>query len=59
MVDGEHAYVGSANLTAAGLGRHVELGVEVEGAEVQELNRLLLALSRLGQVHRYPPAPAR
>jgi phosphatidylserine/phosphatidylglycerophosphate/cardiolipin synthase-like enzyme len=57
VADGERAYVGSANLTAAGLGRHVELGVEIEGAEVQELSRLLLALSRLGQVHRYPPAP--
>ncbi len=55
VVDGQHAYVGSANLTAAGLGRHVELGVEVEGAEVQELSRLLLSLSRFGQLHRYPP----
>jgi phosphatidylserine/phosphatidylglycerophosphate/cardiolipin synthase-like enzyme len=55
VADGERAYVGSANLTAAGLGRHVELGVEIEGVEVQELNRLLLALTRVGQVHRYPP----
>jgi phosphatidylserine/phosphatidylglycerophosphate/cardiolipin synthase-like enzyme len=55
VVDGERAYVGSANLTAAGLGRHVELGVEIEGAEVQELTRLLLGLSRLGTVRRYPP----
>jgi phosphatidylserine/phosphatidylglycerophosphate/cardiolipin synthase-like enzyme len=58
VADGEHAYVGSANLTAAGLGRHVELGVEIEGVEVQELSRLLLALSRLGQVHRYPLVPS-
>jgi phosphatidylserine/phosphatidylglycerophosphate/cardiolipin synthase-like enzyme len=57
VADGERAYVGSANLTAAGLGRHVELGVEIEGAEVQELSRLLLALTRLGQVHLYPPLP--
>ena len=58
VADGERAYVGSANLTAAGLGRHVELGVQIEGPEVQELSRLLLAVSRLGQVHRYPPAPS-
>jgi len=58
VADGERAYVGSANLTSAGFGRHVELGVEIEGAEVQELSRLLLALSRLGQTHRYPPAPS-
>lgn len=55
VADGQRAYVGSANLTAAGLGRHVELGVEVEGAEVEELSRLLLTLSRLGRVRRYPP----
>lgn len=57
VVDDERAYVGSANLTAAGLGRHVELGVEIEGAEVQELGRLLHGLSRLGRIDRYPPAP--
>ena len=58
MTDGEHAYVGAANLTSAGFGRHVELGIVVEGAEVKELTRLLLGLSRLGQTHLYPPAPA-
>jgi phosphatidylserine/phosphatidylglycerophosphate/cardiolipin synthase-like enzyme len=57
VVDDERAYVGSANLTAAGLGRHVELGVEIEGTQVQELSRLLLGLSRLGRIYRYPPAP--
>lgn len=57
VVDDERAYVGSANLTAAGFGRHVELGVEVDGAEVQELSKLLLGLSRLGRIHRYPPTP--
>jgi phosphatidylserine/phosphatidylglycerophosphate/cardiolipin synthase-like enzyme len=58
VIDDERAYVGSANLTAAGFGRHVELGVEVDGPEVQELSRLLLGLSRRGQIHRYPPTPA-
>lgn len=55
IADGERAYVGSANLTAAGFGRHVEIGVEIEGAEVEELSRLLLGLSRLGRIDRYPP----
>lgn len=58
IVDNERAYVGSANLTAAGLGRHVELGVEVEGADVQELTKLLLGLTRLGRTDRYPHAPS-
>jgi phosphatidylserine/phosphatidylglycerophosphate/cardiolipin synthase-like enzyme len=57
VADGKRAYVGSANLTAAGFGRHIELGVEIEGAEVQELSRLLLDLSRLGQIQRYPISP--
>ena len=47
-VDRRRAYVGSANLTAAGLGRHIEIGVQVEGAQVGELTSLLLALERLG-----------
>ena len=50
VIDGERGYVGSANLTAAGLGRHIELGVEVAGGQVAELTRVLAALERLGTV---------
>ena len=48
VVDDERGYVGSANLTAAGLGRHVELGVEIVGPQVAELTKLLVALERIG-----------
>lgn len=48
VADGRRAYVGSANLTAAGLDRNIEIGVEVEGPQVAELTRLLLGLARLG-----------
>ncbi len=48
-VDDERAYVGSANLTTAGFGRHVEMGVEVVGRQVEDLTRVLVALERLGR----------
>ncbi|MGH9090803.1 MAG: phospholipase D-like domain-containing protein [Acidimicrobiales bacterium] len=48
LVDRTEGYVGSANLTAAGLGRHVEIGVELSGPQVDELARLLAAVERLG-----------
>lgn len=48
VVDSQRGYVGSANLTAAGLGRHVEIGVEVVGPQVAELTRVLAALERAG-----------
>jgi phosphatidylserine/phosphatidylglycerophosphate/cardiolipin synthase-like enzyme len=48
LVDRTEAYVGSANLTAAGLGRHVEIGVELSGPQVEDLARLLDAVERLG-----------
>lgn len=48
VVDRRRAYVGSANLTAAGLGRNVEIGVEVTGPQVEDLARLLGALERVG-----------
>lgn len=48
VVDRERAYVGSANLTAAGLERNIEIGVEINGPQVAELARLLTALERLG-----------
>ena len=49
LVDEREAYVGSANLTGAGLGRHVEIGVELSGPQVEDLARLLTALERLGR----------
>lgn len=48
VVDSRRGYVGSANLTAAGLGRHVEIGVELAGPQVAELTRVLAALERAG-----------
>ena len=48
VVDSERGYVGSANLTAAGLARHVEIGVELAGPQVAELARVLAALERVG-----------
>ena len=48
LVDDSRGYVGSANLTTAGFGRHVEIGVEVAGPQVDDLARLLVALERLG-----------
>ena len=50
VADAERAYVGSANLTGAGLGRHIEIGVEVKGPHVADLVRILSALERLGTV---------
>jgi len=48
LVDGVRAYIGSANLTAAGLGRQFEVGALVEGGQVERLAVLLdeLACSR-------------
>jgi len=48
VVDRQRAYVGSANLTAAGLERNIEVGVEIKGVQVRELARLITALERLG-----------
>jgi phosphatidylserine/phosphatidylglycerophosphate/cardiolipin synthase-like enzyme len=45
-IDGKWAYVGSANLTWAALVHNVELGVLVEGAEVEVLERLYDELFR-------------
>lgn len=47
LADGEQAYIGSANLTQPGLGRHLELGVLVQGGmaqQVQEFWRYLLQI---------------
>lgn len=48
VIDSQRGYVGSANLTAAGLGRHVEIGVELAGPQVAELTRVLTALEGAG-----------
>lgn len=50
VVDDERGYVGSANLTAAGFGRHVEIGVELAGPQIAELSAVLDALERVGVV---------
>jgi len=47
VVDGVKGYIGSANLTGAGLHRQVELGVEVSGIRVNELLRLMDRVQRL------------
>lgn len=46
-IDGEAAYVGSANLTWAALVHNVELGVLVDGSSVRALDQLLDEMSHL------------
>ena len=48
VVDRLRAYVGSANFTAAGFGKNIEVGVELAGVQVEELAMLLIALARPG-----------
>jgi hypothetical protein len=48
IIDRDVAYVGSANITGAGLGRHVEIGVILSGPQISDLVQLLNALERLG-----------
>jgi phosphatidylserine/phosphatidylglycerophosphate/cardiolipin synthase-like enzyme len=38
LVDGQRAYVGSANLTRPGLTEHVEMGLFVTGAPARQIN---------------------
>ena len=40
LVDSETAYVGSANFTGPGLGRHLELGLLVSGEAAQKIDAL-------------------
>lgn len=47
-VDGRYAYVGSANLTAAGLGANLEIGVLVTGPDVAVLDALLDLIPEAG-----------
>lgn len=48
--DGVRAYVGSANITTAGLGRQFEIGAELRGPDVEDLERILEAIARLGRL---------
>jgi phosphatidylserine/phosphatidylglycerophosphate/cardiolipin synthase-like enzyme len=48
VVDRTRGYVGSANLTSAGLARNIEIGVELAGPDVADLAQILSALERLG-----------
>ncbi|HIK57244.1 MAG TPA: hypothetical protein IGS37_19030 [Synechococcales cyanobacterium M55_K2018_004] len=41
VADGIAAYVGSANLTAPGLGRHLEMGLLVQGDEFRTYHELI------------------
>lgn len=50
--DGVRAYVGSANITSAGLSRQFEIGADLHGPGVEELERTLEAIARLGRTPR-------
>lgn len=45
VADSERAYVGSANFTTGGFGRHAELGVLLEGPSVRGVERVLETLA--------------
>jgi phosphatidylserine/phosphatidylglycerophosphate/cardiolipin synthase-like enzyme len=49
-VDRNRGYIGSANLTVAGLGRQLEVGVEVAGREVERVSALLEELEQVSQM---------
>jgi phosphatidylserine/phosphatidylglycerophosphate/cardiolipin synthase-like enzyme len=44
LIDGEHAYIGSANITQKGISGHLEMGVLAHGAVPQQLAGLIRAL---------------
>jgi len=44
VADGEKAYIGSANLTEYGMSRFLEIGVILEGVQVEHLKRILKAV---------------
>lgn len=44
LTDGEHAYIGSANITHKGISGHLEMGVLVHGAVPRQLAGLIRAL---------------
>ncbi|MGO9196765.1 MAG: phospholipase D-like domain-containing protein [Acidimicrobiales bacterium] len=53
LADDEVCYLGSANLTAHGLGRHLELGARLYGPDVAIVRAALEAIAALG--HRVYP----
>lgn len=50
VADRHSAYLGSANLTGYGLDRHFELGVQVDGPRVEQIGKILDAISGEGVV---------
>ena len=48
LADGELAYIGSANLTQPGLGRHLELGILVEGSVAHQVYAFWRYLLQIG-----------
>jgi phosphatidylserine/phosphatidylglycerophosphate/cardiolipin synthase-like enzyme len=58
LADDEVCYLGSANLTAHGLGRHLELGARLYGPDVATIRAALEAIAELG-VRVYPTAGRR
>ncbi len=55
LADDEVCYLGSANLTAHGLGRHLELGARLYGPDVSTIRAALEAIAGLGR--RVYPGP--
>lgn len=58
LADDEVCYIGSANLTSHGLGRHLELGARLQGPDVAIIRAALEAIVHLG-TQVYPPSPIR
>jgi len=56
VADSATGYFGSANLTSAGLGNHVEIGVKLSTQQCQELNRVLDLLLASGLLEEEPLA---
>lgn len=54
LADDNVCYLGSANLTAHGLGRHLELGARLYGPDVATIRAALEAIVELGR-RTYPP----
>lgn len=55
LADDEVCYIGSANLTAHGLGRHLELGARLYGPDVAIIRAALQSIANLGE-RVYPPS---
>ena len=48
IADGEHAYLGSANLTGPGLSEHLEIGLLVHGELAHQVDRFWQYLLEIG-----------